>query len=97
MEYSKGKPVEEWPDSIWILGKGYIAWWNTELNLVDMTPSSSSKLAMFEAEPEVDILLPLALNLNIVSGQAAMAPLLLTDYSRDSSLGRNPLIWNDDV
>jgi hypothetical protein len=91
-----GKAVDEWPDSVWVLGKGYIAWWNTSLNLLDITPSSTSSLAVCDAEPELDILLPFALNLNIVFGQAAMAPLMLSTYSRDTPLGRNIRIWSDE-
>ena len=85
-----------WPDSVWVLGKGYIAWWNTELHLIDMAPSSTSTLAIFDAEPELDILLPFALNLNIMFGQATMAPLLLNAYPGETSLGRNMRVWEDE-
>ena len=89
------KPPEEWPDSIWVLGKGHITWWNPDLKLVDPVPSSGDKLMLAGAEPELDILLPFAFNLNIVFGQAAMAPLLLTEYLRDTALGQNVQIWTD--
>jgi hypothetical protein len=87
--WTDGKSVEEWPDSIWVLGKGFIVWRNPESQQVDPTPSSASQLAIFDADPEFDILAPFALNLNIVFGQAAMAPLLLTEYLGDTPLGRN--------
>ena len=88
------KPPNEWPDSIWIFGKGYLAWWNTQINLVDMVPSSQSTLMFVEADPATDIMLSFLLNLNTVFGQAAMAPLLLAEHVKDVPLSKSqPKIW----
>jgi hypothetical protein len=94
--WTAGKPPEEWPDSVWILGKGYIAWWNTTLGLVDMSPSAQSQIMLVEAEPELDILLPFALNMNIMFGHASMAPLNLIEYANGIELGHNMRVWTED-
>lgn len=89
------KPPEEWPDSVWVLGKGYIVWWDPNLGRVDL-PSSIATPMILDADPELDILLPFVLHLNIVFGHATMAPLLLTEYLPDIRLGHNPRIWTDE-
>lgn len=89
------RSCEEWPDSVWVLGKGYISWWNPDLRMMEMSPSPNSQLTCVEVSQELDILLPFALNLNVVLGHATMAPLNLLDYASDTSLGI-PTVWTDD-
>lgn len=96
IEWCSDKEPDERPDSIWILGKGYFVWTYPENGLVDSNPEPGSSLLAMEPWHDEDILLPLALQLNMMFAKAWMPPLKLTDYARQHPLGVTKRIWKEE-
>ncbi|MCE7007065.1 hypothetical protein LWC34_30185 [Kibdelosporangium philippinense] len=78
---------DEWPDSVWILGKGYMQWTNPVNGRVDPFPSPGSRLLVLEPPPAGDVLLPMASHAHLVFAAAWMPPLSLASYLGDEPLG----------
>ncbi|MGY3200489.1 hypothetical protein ACVW19_001003 [Streptomyces sp. TE5632] len=93
VEWCKGRPVWEWPDSIWVLGKGALQWRNAMSGLLDRTPSPGANLVQVDAPEGEDVLLSLALHLNIHFSEAWMHPLDLVPYAGKSALGTAVREW----
>ncbi len=85
-EWKKGKPCGQWPDAIFILGRGYIGWRDTPTGLISMSPEPDSQIWWFEADPTVDVMLPLALTINTLFGHASMTPLNLAAYAQKTPI-----------
>ncbi|MFE6807196.1 DUF6602 domain-containing protein [Streptomyces sp. NPDC057681] len=93
VEWCKGRPVTEWPDSVWVLGKGALQWRSAANGLLDRTPSPGASLVQVDAPDGEDVLLPLALHLNIHFSEAWMHPLDLVPYAGKSVLGTAVREW----
>ncbi|MFG2953475.1 DUF6602 domain-containing protein [Streptomyces sp. NPDC048291] len=94
VEWCNERDVAEWPDSVWVLGKGQLQWQNPETGLIDASPVPGASLVQIEAIPAQDVLLALALHLNIRFSDAWMNPLDLVPYSGASLLGSMTRRWS---
>jgi hypothetical protein len=93
MEWCQTRPPAEWPDSVWVLGKGQLQWQNPDSRLLERSPEPGSLLAQIDADTSQDILLALALHLNIHFSDAWMHPLDLVPYAGATRLGRISRRW----
>ncbi|MFJ2441237.1 MULTISPECIES: DUF6602 domain-containing protein [unclassified Streptomyces] len=94
IEWCSVRPVDEWPDSVWVLGEGYLQWRSKESGSLERTPSPGSTLVQVDPGERGDILLPLALHLNIHFSEAWMHPLDLVPYAGSAPLGVMSREWN---
>lgn len=79
---------ELWPDSVWVLGKGYLAWTHPETGTVDPFPVHGSGLLPVSPDaPGEDILFPLAMCLNTYFSTAWMQPFDLWAYAGADGMG----------
>ncbi|MET9887256.1 DUF6602 domain-containing protein [Streptomyces sp. NPDC006430] len=83
----------EWPDSVWVAGKGHLQWGDPRTGSLFRSPAPGASLLQIDAVPEQDILLPLALHLNIHFSDAWMNPLDLVPYSGATPLGTIVKQW----
>ncbi|MCD9590863.1 DUF6602 domain-containing protein [Streptomyces sp. 8ZJF_21] len=83
----------EWPDSVWVAGKGHLQWGDARTGSLFRSPVAGASLFQVDADPEQDILLPLALHLNIHFSDAWMNPLDLIPYSGATPLGQLSGQW----
>ncbi|MFI2077664.1 DUF6602 domain-containing protein [Streptomyces triculaminicus] len=83
----------EWPDSVWVAGKGHLQWGDPRSGALFRSPVAGASLFQIDAVPEQDILLPLALHLNIHFSDAWMNPLDLVPYSGATPLGQLTKRW----
>ncbi|MDT0454023.1 DUF6602 domain-containing protein [Streptomyces hesseae] len=83
----------EWPDSVWVAGKGHLQWGDPRTGSLFRSPVAGASLFQVDAEPDQDILLPLALHLNIHFSDAWMNPLDLVPYAGATSLGKLSKYW----
>lgn len=83
----------EWPDSVWVVGKGYLQWGDPRTGSFFRSPMAGASLFQIDADPDQDILLPLAIHLNIHFSDAWMAPLDLLPYSGVTPLGNHSKTW----
>jgi hypothetical protein len=96
-QWTQNRPKSEWPDSVWILGKGQIGWWNRNRRQFDVEPWPDDVLGFADPPEDTDILLTLALTLNILySRNRNCATLRLADYIKDEPLARNLRFWEDE-
>ncbi|MFE2939040.1 DUF6602 domain-containing protein [Streptomyces sp. NPDC059255] len=94
MEWCSTRQVHEWPDSVWVLGKGILQWRGKENGLLERTPSPGASLVQIDAWEGDDVLLPLALHLNVHFSEAWMHPLNLMPYAGSTPLGTISRIWD---
>ncbi|MFE9423184.1 DUF6602 domain-containing protein [Kitasatospora sp. NPDC006697] len=94
MEWCRGRDPEEWPDSVWVLGKGHLQWWDPRARRLLRSPTAGATLMQVDALPGHDILLPLVLHLNLHFSDAWMDPLDLFPYSAATSLGALQNQWS---
>jgi hypothetical protein len=88
VDWCDDREPELWPDSVWVLGKGYLMWTHPQTGLLDPFPLERSGLLPLEPSgPEEDILFPLAVCLNVYFATAWMRPLNLGAYAGDDSMG----------
>ncbi|MFB8350288.1 DUF6602 domain-containing protein [Streptomyces niveus] len=83
----------EWPDSVWVAGKGHLQWGDARHGSLYRSPVAGASLIQIDALPEQDILLALALHLNIHFSDAWMNPLDLIPYSGATPLGNVSKHW----
>ncbi|WP_222314456.1 DUF6602 domain-containing protein [Streptomyces cavourensis] len=95
IEWCSDKEPEERPDSIWILGKGFFTWAHPASGLIHGSPEPGSSLVAMDPWHDEDILLPLALHLNMMFANAWMPPLRLIDYARQHPLGVSRRLWKE--
>lgn len=93
IEWCRGHNPIEWPDSIWVLGQGYLQWGDAQTRALRRSPQPGSVLHQIDAMEDTDILLPLALHLNIHFSDAWMDPLDLVPYSGTDPLGSYANEW----
>ncbi|MDX2543760.1 DUF6602 domain-containing protein [Streptomyces sp. WI04-05B] len=93
MEWCQTRPPVEWPDSIWVLGKGHLQWQNPDSLLLERSPGPGFLLAQIDTDASQDILLALALHLNIHFSDAWMNPLGLVPYAGATRLGAISRRW----
>ncbi|MEV6422636.1 DUF6602 domain-containing protein [Streptomyces sp. NPDC051662] len=93
MEWCSTHQVHEWPDSVWVLGKGNLQWQGKASGLLERTPSPGASLVQIDSWEDDDILLPLALHLNIHFSEAWMHPLNLVPYAGSARLGTISREW----
>lgn len=83
----KHKP-EECPNSIWVLGQGWLQWTNPGGQGAEIWPTENSRLSVLRpAWLEEDILLPLTLQVSSHLTGAWMPPFRLLDYAGHDVLG----------
>jgi hypothetical protein len=87
MDWCQNRPPVEWPDSVWVLGKGHLQWQNPDNHLIERSPEPGSLLAQIDTDASQDILLALALHLNIRFSDAWMNPIDLVPYAGAARLG----------
>lgn len=75
------------PDGIWIFGQGYLVWSRPRNAGFEPRPEPGCEIAVVRADPDNDILLQLAIHLNVLFTNAWMPPLNLGDYGRGASAG----------
>lgn len=78
-------PAEFLPDSIWVLGKGFLQWTNPENGNIDRRPEYEVGLLVARPAENEDVLFPMVVHLNMAFADARMAPLKLGQYA-----GRDP-------
>lgn len=83
----------EWPDSVWVTGKGHLQWGDPRTGALLRSPVAGASLIQIDAIPDQDILMSLALHLNIHFSDAWMNPLDLVPYSGISPLGNIARVW----
>lgn len=92
-EWCAGKESQDLPDSIWVLGKGFLQWVSPVNGNIDRGPTPGAELALFDVDPIIDVLFPLALHLNIHFAEAWMEPLNLIPYARRVGFGTFRKKW----
>ncbi|WP_329174652.1 DUF6602 domain-containing protein [Streptomyces sp. NBC_01477] len=93
IEWCRTRNPVEWPDSVWVAGKGHLQWGDPRNGSLFRSPIAGAALLQIDAEPDQDILLPLALHLNIHFSDAWMNPLDLIPYSGTTPLGKISKLW----
>jgi hypothetical protein len=93
MDWCQTRPPTDWPDSVWVLGKGQLQWQNPGTRLLERSPEPGSLLAQIDADESQDILLALALHLNIHFSDAWMHPIDLIPYAGVTRLGNISHRW----
>jgi hypothetical protein len=81
-DWKKDNPCGRWPDSIFVLGQGFICWRDAATGLISSSPDPESEVWWFEVSPVVDVLLPFALTINTLFSHASMTPLSLAAYAQ---------------
>ncbi|MFB7269843.1 DUF6602 domain-containing protein [Streptomyces sp. NPDC056244] len=92
VDWCRTREVYEWPDSVWVLGKGSLQWQGKESGLLERTPSPGASLVQIDSSRDNDLLL-LALHLNIHFSEAWMHPFDLVPYAKSASLGMISREW----
>jgi hypothetical protein len=92
-KWCRDKPLEERPDSIWVLGKGYFTWVDDEPH-PQIHAQESSDLALMELPEVGEVLFPFTLYLSMHFAAARMDPLRLIDYAKQTSLGTARSQWH---
>ncbi|WP_174545783.1 DUF6602 domain-containing protein [Nocardiopsis dassonvillei] len=95
MDWCRTRSLIERPDSVWVIGKGYLQWGDPRTGTLYRSPREGASLFQVDAIPENDILLALALHLNIHFSDAWMNPLSLTPYSGNRPLGHTSKQWDN--
>ncbi|WP_157880255.1 DUF6602 domain-containing protein [Streptomyces katrae] len=93
MEWCSSRAPMDWPDSVWVLGKGHLQW-VSPLGLLERSPYSGVSLAQIDVWKDQDLLLPLALHLNVHFSEAWMKPLDLIPYAGSGMLGTFSRKWD---
>ncbi|MEU6453628.1 DUF6602 domain-containing protein [Streptomyces sp. NPDC047065] len=94
MEWCKTRNPNEWPDSVWVIGKGYLQWGDPQTGVLYRSPTAGAALFQINAIPDEDVLLPLAIHLNIHFSEAWMDPLNLTPYAGKTKMGNYSRLWS---
>jgi hypothetical protein len=87
MDWCATRQPWEWPDSVWVLGKGYLLWEHRDGTKLGYSPEPDSGLVVLEPLREGDVLLPMILNLYPLLARAAMPCFRLHDYVAQAGIG----------
>ncbi|MFI1017451.1 DUF6602 domain-containing protein [Streptomyces sp. NPDC020965] len=93
MDWCRTRHPSEWPDSVWVVGKGHLQWGDSRTGALFRSPVPGASLFQVDADPDQDILLPLAIHLNIHFSDAWMNPLDLLPYAGATPLGTYARTW----
>ncbi|WP_399088195.1 DUF6602 domain-containing protein [Streptomyces sp. BBFR2] len=93
VDWCRNRNPAEWPDSVWVVGKGHLQWGDARTGSLFRSPVAGASLFQVDADPGQDILLPFALHLNIHFSDAWMNPLDLVPYSGATPLGQISGQW----
>jgi Domain of unknown function (DUF6602) len=88
---------DERPDSVWVLGEGYLLWRNPETGLLESVAEPGADLAALKPLRDRDVLLPLVLQLGLHLTTAWMPPLRLTEYAHTHGLGTFVRRWREET
>jgi hypothetical protein len=96
MDWCKDRDPIEWPDSVWVLGKGCLLWTPHGTTQIDYAPEPESGLVALAPLPGNDVLLPMLLNLHPLLARATMPAFRLVDYAGTAQVGAviAHLPWN---
>ncbi|MFD7341768.1 DUF6602 domain-containing protein [Streptomyces violascens] len=92
-EWCRDKPLDERPDSVWVLGKGYFTWVDEEPH-PQITVQESSNFALMELPEVGGVLFPFTAYLSMHFVGARMDPLRLIDYVSQTSIGSMRTVWS---
>jgi hypothetical protein len=84
-DWCEGHPPEEWPDGVYILGLGSIVWFRDGVPFETLV--SDACVGFIESPHHRDVLITMALHLQMAFATAWMPPLRLHDYLRGTALG----------
>jgi hypothetical protein len=87
LKWCEGKAPEFWPNSIWVLGKGFLHWTSPINGNVHPAGERGSGLVAFSVPETGDILLAFALHMNILFASAKMPDFDLAPYLGTDALG----------
>ncbi|PKV82607.1 DUF6602 domain-containing protein [Streptomyces sp. TLI_146] len=93
MGWCRSRNPVEWPDSVWVAGRGHLQWGDPKTGALFRSPMAGASLYQVDCLPDQDILLTLALHLNIHFSDAWMNPLDLIPYSGATPLGNISNRW----
>ncbi|MFJ9211052.1 DUF6602 domain-containing protein [Streptomyces sp. NPDC102264] len=93
VDWCRTRHPSEWPDSVWVTGRGHLQWGDPRTGALFRSPVAGASLLQIDAEPDQDILLAFALHLNIHFSDAWMNPLDLLPYSGATPLGQISKMW----
>jgi hypothetical protein len=96
LKWCSARGPEVRPDSVWILGKGFLLWTNPGNGLIDPSPEQGSGLVAVRAPENEDILFPFVLHLSLHFTTAWMPPLRLMDYAGQTGMGRVTVLRRPD-
>ncbi|MGI5337822.1 DUF6602 domain-containing protein [Streptomyces sp. CA-181903] len=94
VEWCRTRNPIEWPDSVWVAGKGYLQWRDPRNGSLLRSPKAGASLVQIDAISEQDVLLPWTLHLNVHFSDAWMHPLDLIPYSGATMLGKISNAWS---
>ncbi|MER5930095.1 DUF6602 domain-containing protein [Streptomyces sp. NPDC002054] len=87
-------PPDERPDSIWVLGKGYLTWGDREsVAIRSRAVDHDPVLVAMDQWHDDDILLAFTVHLNELFSTAEMAPFRLKEYAAHHPLGVVRRVW----
>jgi hypothetical protein len=88
LDWCNEREPEFWPDSVWVLGRGYLVWTHSETG--EPNPFPDLGYGLLPVSPGAsgeDILFPLAMCLNTYFSTAWMQPLDLWRYAGTDGMG----------
>ncbi|WP_329460879.1 DUF6602 domain-containing protein [Streptomyces sp. NBC_01431] len=94
-EWCRDKPLDERPDSVWVMGKGYLTWVDEEPH-PQITVQESGDFALMELPQVGEVLFPFTVYLSMHFAAARMDPLKLVDYTSQTSIGSMRTMWSVD-
>lgn len=96
MDWCRERDPIEWPDSVWVLGKGCLLWKPQGAKRIEYAPEPKSGLVALAPLPGNDVLLPMLLNLHPLLARATMPSFRLIDYASTAQIGTvvAHLPWN---
>jgi hypothetical protein len=96
MRWCRDRDPVEWPDSVWVLGKGCLLWAPREPAQLDYAPEPESGLVALAPLPGGDVLLPMLLSLHPLLARAAMPTFKLVAYAETIKIGTvvTHIPWN---
>lgn len=84
-DWCERHPPEEWPDGLYVLGKGSIVWFRDGVPFETLV--SAACVGFIESQYHRDVFVTMALHLQMAFATAWMPPLKLHDYLRGTVLG----------
>jgi hypothetical protein len=86
-EWCETHPLDCWPDSVWVLGKGALFWTPPDKTEWRLRAEPGADIGVATAVPDQDILLMMLMHLYPRFARASMPTFQLLDYSGPAALG----------